>query len=217
MTEPAPNAKTPQSRSRNQANQLIIDLGPVVIFVATFALLQRLPAYRDNAIYIATGVFVAAVLAAMIYSQVTRGRIAPVLIVTGVIVTAFGGLTIALHNDTFIKLRNTIENAFFAIAIAGSLLFRRNALRLVFGHVYNMSDSAWRTFAWRWAALFAGLAVVNEILRNTLTTAGWTTWHFPVLFGLTLVFIVANLPFIMTHHVEEPADGVTAAPDADGA
>jgi intracellular septation protein len=197
---------TPPRPSHARPGQWIIDLGPVLLFVLSFVLLQRFPAYKDNAVYIATGVFVVAIIAAMIYSQVTRGRIPPVLIVTGVIITAFGGLTIALHNENFIKIKNTIENGFFAVAIAGSLLFGQNAMRLVFGHVFNMSNRAWTIYAWRWAGLFATLAVVNEIMRNTLTTAGWITWHFPVLFGLTLVFIVANLPFIMKHHVEdEPA------------
>lgn len=198
MSEP-----TPPRPSHAQPGQWIIDLGPVLLFVLSFVVLQRLPAYKDNAVYIATGVFVAAIIAAMIYSQVTRGRIPPVLIVTGVIITAFGILTIALHDETFIKIKNTIENGFFAVAIAGSLLMGQNALRLVFGHAFNMSDRAWTIYAWRWAGLFATLAVVNEIMRNTLTTAGWVTWHFPVLFGLTLVFIFANLPFIMKHHVEE--------------
>jgi intracellular septation protein len=199
--------------SHRQPGQWIIDLGPVLLFVLSFALLQRIPAYKDDAVYIATGVFVVAIIAAMIYSQITRHRIPPVLIVTGVIITAFGGLTIALHNETFIKVKNTIENGFFAVAIAGSLLFGQNAMRLVFGHVFNMSERAWTIYAWRWAALFASLAVVNEIMRNTLTTAGWITWHFPVLFGLTLVFIAANLPFIMRHHVDDEAPKSSAAPD----
>ncbi|MFZ2030644.1 MAG: septation protein IspZ [Vitreimonas sp.] len=202
MNEPPP----PPRPSPAQPGQWIVDLGPVLLFVLSFVVLQRFPAYKDNAVYVATGVFIVAIIAAMIYSQITRGRIPPVLIVTGVIITAFGVLTIALHNETFIKIKNTIENGFFAVAIAGSLLMGQNALRLVFGHAFNMSDRAWTIYAWRWAGLFATLAVVNEIMRNTLTTAGWITWHFPVLFGLTLVFIVANLPFIMKHHVEdEPA------------
>jgi len=200
------NDPTPPRQPHTQPGQWIIDLGPVLLFVLSFVVLQRLPAFKDNAVYIATGVFVVAIIAAMIYSQITRGRIPPVLIVTGVVITAFGILTIALHDETFIKVKNTIENGFFAVAIAGSLLMGQNALRLVFGHAFNMSDRAWTIYAWRWAGLFATLAVVNEIMRNTLTTAGWITWHFPVLFGLTLVFIVANLPFIMKHHVEdEPA------------
>ena len=207
MSEP-----TPQRPSHAQHGQWIIDLGPVLLFVLSFVLLQRFPAYKDNAVYIATGVFVVAIIAAMIYSQVTRGRVPPVLIVTGVIITAFGGLTIALHNETFIKVKNTIENGFFAVAIAGSLLMGQNALRLVFGHVFNMSDRAWTIYAWRWAGLFATLAVVNEIMRNMLSTAGWITWHFPVLFGLTLVFVLANLPFIMKHHVED-APASSSAPD----
>jgi intracellular septation protein len=204
---------TPPRPAHARPGQWIIDLGPVLVFVLSFALLQRLPAYKDNAIYIATGVFIAAVIVAMIHSQITRGRVAPVLIVTGVIVTAFGALTIALHNDTFIKIKNTIENGFFAIAIAGSLLAGQNAMRLMFGHVFNMSDRAWTIFAWRWAGLFGCLAVVNEIMRASLTTPGWIAWHFPVLFGLTMVFIVANLPFIMKHHVEPDAPASSAAGD----
>ncbi len=206
MTPPSP-PRPPNARP----GQWLVDLGPVLLFVLSFVLLGRVPAYRENAIYIATGVFVAAVIAAMIYSQLTRGSIPPVLLVTGLIVTAFGGLTIALKNDTFIKVKNTIENGFFAVAIAGSLLMGQNALRLVFGHAFNMSDRAWTIYAWRWAGLFATLAVVNEIMRNAMTTSGWVTWHFWVLFGLTIVFVLANLPFIMKHHVEEePASSATS-------
>ncbi|MBI3437595.1 MAG: septation protein IspZ [Proteobacteria bacterium] len=205
MSEP-----TPHRPPHAQPGQWIIDLGPVLLFVLSFVLLQRFPAYKDNAVYIATGVFVVAIIAAMIYSQITRGRIPPALIVTGVIITAFGVLTIALHNETFIKVKNTIENGFFAVAIAGSLLMGQNALRLVFGHALNMSEGAWTIYAWRWAALFATLAIVNEIMRYTLTTAGWITWHFPILFGLTVVFVLANLPFIMKHHIEdEPTSSPT--------
>lgn len=197
------NDPSPPRQPHASPGQWIIDLGPVLLFVLSFVLLQRVPAFKDDAVYIATGIFIAAIVAAMIYSQITRGRIAPVLWVTGVIITAFGVLTIALHNDTFIKIKNTIENGFFAVAIAGSLLIGQNALRLVFGHVFNMSDRAWTIYAWRWAGLFAVLALVNEIMRNTLTTAGWISWHFPVLFGLTLVFVAANLSFIMKHHIED--------------
>lgn len=200
MSEP-----TPPQPSHPPPGQPLIDFGPIALFVISFFLLQRIPAYKDNAVFIATGVFIAATLAAIIYCRVTRGRVPPVLIVTGIIITTFGGLTIALHSDTFLKIKNTIENLFFATAIAGSLLMRQNALKLVFGHVYNMPERAWTIFAWRWAGLFAALAGVNEIMRSTLTTAGWITWHFPVLFGLTLLFAAANVPFILKHHVEAPA------------
>ena len=209
MSDQTNTARAPQHAS---TNQLMIDLGPTVLFVAAYNILLRVPSTRENAVYIATTLFIVATLAAIAYCRAKIGRIPPVLIVTGVIITAFGILTIALHDETFIKVKNTIENGFFAVAIAGSLLMGQNALRLVFGHAFNMSDRAWTIYAWRWAGLFATLAVVNEIMRNTLTTAGWVTWHFPVLFGLTLVFIAANLPFIMKHHVEdEPAS--SAAPD----
>jgi intracellular septation protein len=195
------------------SSQLIIDLGPVAVFVVAYNALLRMPAYKDNAVYIATGVFVVATLAAIFFCLWKQGRIPPVLIVTGVIVTAFGGLTIALHNDTFIKLKPTIANLFYAAAILGSVVVRENVVKLLFKHVFTLPDRIWTVLALRWAAAFAGLAIVNEWMRQTLSTGAWVTWHFPVLMGLMIAFALANTPLILKHHVEAEAGAPSAASD----
>ncbi len=193
------------------SSQLLIDFGPVGVFVVAYNVLLRLPAYKDDAVYIATGIFVVTTLAAMAYCLWKRGRIPPVLIVTGVIVTAFGGLTIALHNDTFIKIKPTVANLFYAVAIVGSVVMRENVIKLLFKHVFTLPDRIWTVLALRWAALFAGLAIVNEVMRQQMTTADWVTWHFPVLMGLMVVFALAQTPLIMKHHVEEAPASTTAS------
>jgi len=202
-----------QRPANGSSSQLMIDLGPVAVFVIAYNVLLRIPAYKDQAVYIATGIFVVITLAAIAYCFWKQGRIPPVLIVTGVIVTAFGGLTIALHDDTFIKLKPTIANLFYAAAIVGSVLVRENVIKLLFKHVFNLPDRIWTVLALRWAAAFAGLAIVNEAMRQTMSTSDWVTWHFPVLMGLMVAFALANTPLITKHHVDDEAPASSAAPD----
>lgn len=196
-----------------QANpqQLLIDLGPTILFVAAYNVMLRVPATKENAVYLATGLFIASTLLAMGYSLWKTGRIAPVLIVTGVIVTAFGGLTLALHDDTFVKLKPTVANFFYATAITGSVIVRQNVWKLLFGHIWILPDRIWTVLALRWAAFFACMGILNEVMRQTLSTEGWVTWHFPVLYAPTLLFAIANAPLVMKHQIEQapaaPANG----------
>jgi intracellular septation protein len=192
-------AATPRNAG---ANQVLIDLGPVLVFVVAFNVLQRIEATKANAVYVATAIFIAATLAAILYCWVKRGRIPPVLIVTGVLITAFGGLTLALHNEDFIKIKPTVMNLFFAAAIAGSVVLKQNLWKLLFGHLFAVPDRIWTVLALRWAGLFFCLGVLNEIIRHTMTTSAWVTWHFPILWIPTLLFALANTPLVMKHAID---------------
>jgi intracellular septation protein len=200
MTDPRPG---PQAQ---HGAQLLIDLGPTALFVIAYNVLLRIPATEESAVYYATATFIAATLLAIGYSLWKTGRVAPVLIVTGVIVTTFGGLTIALHDPTFIQLKPTALNWFFAAALAGSVLIKQNAWRLMFGHAFNLPDRIWKVLALRWAGFFVCMGVVNEILRHMLTTQGWVTWHFPALFTPTVLFAMLNAPLMLKHHVAPSAE-----------
>src|SRR5262245_21530605 len=165
MSEEPTTAPKPQPAN---AGQLIIDLGPTVLFVAAYNILLRVPAAKEQAVYIATAIFVISTLAAIGYSLWKKGSIPPVLIVTGVIVTAFGGLTVLLDDATFVKLKPTVANFFYAAAIAGSVLVRQNVWKLLFGHVFTLPERIWTVLALRWAAFFFCMALLNEVLRNTM-------------------------------------------------
>lgn len=204
MTGPATPA--PQQASMYQ---LLIDLGPVALFVLVYNVLMRRPDMEANAVFIATGVFIGATLLAMLVSWLRIGKIPPVLFVTGIIVTAFGGLTIALHDETFVKLKPTFANFFYAVAIAGSVVAKQNVWKLMFGHVFVLPERIWNILALRWAAFFFVLGIVNEVLRRTLDTAGWVTWHFPVLYGATLLFAFANAPLVFKHAPKEDGGAQT--------
>lgn len=198
---------------------MLVDLGPIAVFVVSFNVLQRIEATKADAVFIATGIFIAATLAAIAFCKLTRGRIPPVLIVTGVLVTAFGGLTLALHDENFIKIKPTFVYSFYAIAIVGSVLIGQNIWRLLFRHAFTLPDRIWDVLAWRWAGFFAFQAVLNEIIRNTTSTEFWVNSRILIVFPLIVLFMAVNLPLVMKHgrDPDEPAGDETkdTAPSAD--
>lgn len=209
MTEPS--ASNPAAQSHGGI-QLLIDLGPIAVFMIAYNLLERVPALKENAVYYATGLFIAATLAAVAYCQFVRGRVPPVLIVTAVIVLAFGGLTIALHNETFIKLKPTVLWGFYGLAILGSLAIKQNIWRLLMQHALTLPDQVWNTLALRWGLFFVAMAGMNEYLRLTQTTETWVSLHTVAFFVCFFAFMALNMPLMLKHMPDD--DSATQKPPA---
>lgn len=196
MTEQPPETASPKS-AEPKFNQLFLDLGPVVIFVVTYNVLQRIR--PDDAIYWSTGVFIVATLIAIIFCKLRTGKIPPVLIVTGVLVTAFGGLTLMLRNPTYIQIKPTFVYIFYAVAIVISVLIKQNVWRLMFRHIFTLPDRIWDVLAWRWAGFFLLLAILNEVIRRTQTMDFWVNSRLLIIFPLFFVFAAINAPLTLKH------------------
>lgn len=187
------------------ANQLLIDLGPLAVFVVAFNVLQRIESTAGNAVYISTALFIVATLVAIGYCRLKTGKIPPVLIVTGVLVTAFGGLTLLLHDENYIKIKPTFVYLFYAAAIAVSVAIKQNVWRLLFRHIFTLPDRIWTVLALRWAAFFVFLAGLNEFIRLTQTTEVWVNSRILVFFPLFLVFAALNTPLVLKHSPRDEA------------
>jgi intracellular septation protein len=182
-------------------SQLLIDLGPIAVFVVSFNVLNR---FRpDDAVYWATAIFIVATLAAIVFCKITRGKIPAVLLVTGVLVTIFGGLTLLLHNEEFIKLKPTFMYLFFAAAIGGSVLIKQNVWKLLFRHIFVLPDRIWDILALRWAGMFFCLAILNEVIRQTQSTDFWVNSRLFLFTPLVLLFALANTPLVLKHSPSE--------------
>jgi intracellular septation protein len=218
MTDVVPPAPAP-ARKAGGANQLLIDLGPILVFVVTFNVLNRLEATKEDAVYISTGVFIVAVLAAIGWCKLKRGKIPPVLIVTGVLVTAFGGLTILLHDPAIIQIKFTVTFVFYAVAILISLAIRQNVWKLFFSHVFNLPDRIWNVFAVRWAIFYLVLAGVNEVLRYNFNEANgnfdvWLNVRTALTYPAVFIFMLANMPLVLKHQRDDDETPNQAAPSA---
>lgn len=199
---------TKPKKATESANQLWVDLGPILVFVVTYNVLFRIEATKDQAIYIATGVFIASVLAAIAYCKIQRGKVPPILIVTGVLVTAFGGLTILLHDPAIIQIKFTFTFLFYAAAILFSLAIGQNVWKLFFRHIFNLPDKIWNILALRWAAFYVVVAVLNEVLRYYYNEANgnfdtWLNLRTALTYPAFFVFALLNTPLVMKHHKED--------------
>jgi intracellular septation protein len=171
---------------------MTLDIGPVLLFVASYWLFG---------IYSATAVVMLAIACAVAIEFSLERKVSPMLLITFALVLVFGGLTLWLTNDIFIKMKPTILYAMFACILAGGLLSERVFLKYVLGHAFQLSDPAWRALTWRWSSFFLVLAIANEFVWRTASTDIWVAFKLGVI-PLTIIFALAQTPFILRNQVE---------------
>lgn len=203
MSEPsAGRLESPASGAR-QFLKLAVEMGPLVLF---FLVNWRAGQFLDDpkqAIFWATGSFMVTTPLALLASRLLFGRIAIMPLVTGVFVLVFGGLTLWLQDELFIKMKPTIVNALFAAILLGGLFFGRPLLRYVFGEVFRLTDEGWRKLTVRWAFFFLALAVLNEIVWRNFSTDTWVAFKVFGIMPLTMAFALAQVGLLARH--EPPA------------
>src|SRR5215471_14141476 len=160
--------------------KLSLELGPLILFFV---------ANSRWGIFTATGVFMAAVLVALIASYKLLHRV-PIMTVV------FGGLTLVLQNEVFIKLKPTIIYLLFFSVLLGGLALGRPLLALVFDSIFDLTAEGWRKLTWRWALFFLVLAVLNEIVWRTQTTDAWLSFKIFGVVPLTFLFAASQYPLL---------------------
>lgn len=147
--------------------RLGLDLGPLVVFFV---------ANSYFGIYVATGAIMAAVTVSIGIGYLIERKVTPMPIVTLALVLVFGGLTLWLEDETFIKIRPTIVYTMFTTVLFAGLYYGHSLIKMLLHAAFTLSEEGWRILTVRWAAMFAGLAVVNELVwRNFRRTPGSST------------------------------------------
>jgi intracellular septation protein len=170
--------------------KLALDIGPLILFFVVNG---------KAGIFAATGAFMVAVVIALAVSYVLIRRFPLMTVVSAIIVMVFGGLTIFLHDETFIKLKPTLIYLLFAGVLAGGLLLKKPLLSMVFDSVFHLTEEGWRKLTIRWAAFFFVMAVVNEIVWRTQTTDFWVSFKLFGFMPLTFLFALAQFPLMRKH------------------
>lgn len=204
-----PDSPVPGKPSPQGAGNIWTDIGPVLAFVIVFNVMQNYapetgPVSKQTAIFWATGVFMGAIALAIGWTLLKGRTLPPMLMITGVVVMTFGALTIWLQDETFAYIKPTIINALFALTILGSLAIGRNIWKTAFEHAFHMPDRAWKVFALRWAAFYILLAVLNEVIWRNASKEFWVNSKLFLTIPLAVVFMAANLPFLLKHSIEPP-------------
>jgi intracellular septation protein len=176
--------------------KLALDLGPLILFFF---------ANERFGIFVATATFMIAVLAALAVSYAMTRHVAIMPVVTAIIVVVFGGMTLFLHDATFIKVKPTIIYALFGAVLIGGLIFNKPLLGIVFDSLFHLTEEGWRKLTLRWAIFFFVLAVLNEIVWRNTSTNLWVDFKVFGVMPLTFAFGALQMPLLKKYEAE-PAE-----------
>ena len=174
------------------------EYGPILVFFA---------AYMLGDLFVATAALMAATAVALAVSYALDRRVPMMPLITACVVGVFGGLTLWLNDETFIKLKPTIIQGLIAAVLFGGLACGKPLLRPLMGAAWPMNEEGWRRLTLRFALFFTAMAALNELVWRTQTTDVWVSFKVFGLMGLTFAFVLAQLPLLNRHRVaDRPAN-----------
>ena len=172
----------------------VTDYGPLAVFFGVYLKWGLMPA---------TAALIAATVVALAISLIMVRRVPLMPLITAIVVGIFGGLTLWLHDDTFIKMKPTIVQAILGAILLGGLVVGKPLLKPVMGTAWNMDEAGWRKLTLRFALFFLAMAVLNEFVWRTQSTDFWVNFKVFGLFGLTMVFSLAQMPLLQRHRIPD--------------
>jgi intracellular septation protein len=191
--------------------RLVVDFGPLVVFFATYKI-------TDGGLHgtlVATGAFMVAVMIAIGAALLAFRKVTPMVWLSTVLIVTFGAITLYLRDPRFIQMKPTLYYGVLAAILLGGLTRGKPLLRWLFGPIFpGLDDAGWLKLSRNWALFFVALAIVNEVMRATLTFETWLTtkvWGVPI---VSLIFAAANIPMLLRHGLdaESKKDVIGEAP-----
>lgn len=183
-----------KDKHMNPKLKTTLELGPLLVFFLVYRY------YGD--ILIATGFLVYTTFLSLCTTYLLERKIAVTPLVSGSMMVIFGALTLASSDDYFIKIKPTAVNMMFALMLLGGVVAGKSLLKYVLENAFHLTDQGWRQLSVRWGLFFMFLAALNEVIWRNFSTDFWVSFKVFGMFGLTIVFTLAQLPLIKKHMIE---------------
>ena len=177
--------------------KMMFDFFPVLLFFIV---------YKMYDIYVATAVLIIACFIQTIAHRLIKGEFEKSHVITLVLVALFGGLTLILHDEVFIKWKPTVINLLFAGVFIGSqFIGKKTIIERMMGGNLTLPPAVWVRLNIAWALFFVFLGGLNLYVAFSFDTDTWVNFKLFGLMGLTLIFVVAQSFYLMPHLKEQEA------------
>jgi intracellular septation protein len=172
--------------------KFLFDFLPVLLFFVAF---------KFWGIFTATAVAIVTTALEVGYLKLRGRKVDTMLWISLAIIVVFGGATLVLHDETFIKWKPTVLYWLFALVLAGAaMVFRRNLIRaLLEPQNLLLPEAAWAKLNWAWSAFFAVMGVLNLYVAYNYPTDTWVNFKLFGGTGLLMLFVILQAPFLARH------------------
>jgi len=181
-----------KKNSHDSLSKFLYDYLPIIIFFAVYKLSKA-----PNPLIAATLCMIIATFITLIVAYILTRKIPMMALASGVILTVFGGLTILLKNDIFIKMKPTIINLIFAAILFYGYYKKKLFLSTLLGDKIQISNRAWHVLSLRWGMFFTFLAILNEIIWRNFPTDFWVQFKVFGMMPISILFTLSQAPFMM--------------------
>ncbi len=201
--------------AENAFLKLALEMGPLMVFFLSNSkpelirplLRPLLPASLlegpQSNIFVATAAFMIAMLLSLILTKWLLKKLPIMPLVSGVVVLIFGGLTLYLKDDLFIKLKPTIVNSMFGAVLLGGLAFGKPLLPYVLDSVFKLTGEGWKKLTFRWGVFFFVLAAINEGVWRMFSTDFWVSFKVWGVMPITIVFAMSQMGLLQRYALNE--------------
>ena len=185
---------------KKSAIKFIADFGPLLVFFIIYF-------NNENNLKVAIPPFIIATLIALIAVYILEKRVPMVPLVSGILITLFGGLTLYFDNKIFFYMKPTIINILFAaILYLGKYFTKKPLLKIFFQNALDLEDIGWKKLNSRWISFFIFVAILNEIVWRTQCPENEHIWvNFKVwgLLPISFIFAASQVPLINKYKLRQ--------------
>lgn len=194
--------------------KILFDLFPVILFFVVFKIAGSNPdaaqafasyiAYHADPqhlpVLLATATAILATIVQIIWVKLRHGKVDTMLWISFAIIVVFGGATLALHDEAFIKIKPTALYWMFAlIMLASNILFKKNLIRSLMQEKMDLPARVWGQLNLAWSGFFIALGVLNLYVAWNFSTDTWVSFKLFGVTGIMFIFIILQAVFLSKH------------------